>query len=125
MPNFVPMEMQVLSGILPISRISAIPACVHYVAKLLPLEQIFGLEHPSAAQKASIGDKRTWREGMRDRSEEVSLKVPAWTAMDILSAYATKKGWLTAKAGRPDINRAGNASAYVYHSSAYNVINLP
>jgi hypothetical protein len=30
--------------------------------------------------------------------------------MDILTAYAEKKGWVTAKAGRPDVNRAGNAS---------------
>lgn len=30
--------------------------------------------------------------------------------MDILTAYADKKGWVTAKAGRPDVNRAGNAS---------------
>jgi len=32
-----------------------------------------------------------------------------WTAMDILTAYATKKGWVTAQAGRPDVHRAGNA----------------
>lgn len=30
--------------------------------------------------------------------------------MDILIAYANVKGWVTAKAGRPDIHRAGNAS---------------
>lgn len=30
--------------------------------------------------------------------------------MDILTAYANLKGWVTAKAGRPDIHRAGNAS---------------
>ena len=29
--------------------------------------------------------------------------------MDVLAAYAGKKGWVTAKAGRPDVNRAGNA----------------
>lgn len=28
--------------------------------------------------------------------------------MDILTAFALKKGWVTAKAGRPDVNRAGN-----------------
>jgi len=32
--------------------------------------------------------------------------------MDILTAYADKKGWVTAKAGRPDVHRAGNASKY-------------
>jgi len=30
--------------------------------------------------------------------------------MDVLTAYAGAKNWVTAKAGRPDINRAGNAS---------------
>jgi hypothetical protein len=33
----------------------------------------------------------------------------SWTAMDVLTAYADKKGWVTAKAGRPDVGRAGNA----------------
>ena len=28
--------------------------------------------------------------------------------MDILTQFAVKKGWVTAQAGRPDINRAGN-----------------
>jgi len=36
--------------------------------------------------------------------------LPKWTAMDILTSYADQKGWVTAKAGRPDVNRAGNAS---------------
>ena len=35
--------------------------------------------------------------------------------MDILTAYANKKGWVTAKAGRPDVNRAGNASTWTPH----------
>jgi len=30
--------------------------------------------------------------------------------MDLLTAFAMLKGWVTAKAGRPDIHRAGNAS---------------
>ena len=33
--------------------------------------------------------------------------------MDILVAFADIKGWVTAKAGRPDIHRAGNASVSV------------
>ena len=33
-----------------------------------------------------------------------------WTAMDILTALALKKGWMTARVGRPDISRAGNFS---------------
>lgn len=34
-----------------------------------------------------------------------------WTAMDILVAFANARSWVTAKAGRPDVHRAGNASA--------------
>ena len=53
-------------------------------------------------------DKRTWREGMKTATKE---KLLTWTAMDILVAFASAKGWVTAKAGRPDVHRAGNASA--------------
>ena len=38
-------------------------------------------------------------------SVEVSV-----TVMDVLTSFAEKKGWITAKAGRPDVNRAGNFS---------------
>ncbi|KAF8832077.1 hypothetical protein HHX47_DHR1000872 [Lentinula edodes] len=95
---------KVLSGVLPISRVSAIPACVHYAAQLLPLEDIFNLPHPRS-EEPLITDKRTWRENMK-RVENVSMY---WTAMDILVSFANKKSWVTAKAGRPDFSRAGNA----------------
>jgi hypothetical protein len=45
--------------------------------------------------------------GMAPKKEENPLE---WTAMDVLIAYASEKKWVTAKAGRPDVNRAGNAS---------------
>lgn len=94
-----------LSGILPISRVSAIPACINYVASFLPLERIYKLNHPSALE-VPVEDKRTWREGI----QPPKAKLIQWTAMDILTAFANSRGWLTAKAGRPDIHRAGNAS---------------
>ncbi|KAI0756793.1 P-loop containing nucleoside triphosphate hydrolase protein [Daedaleopsis nitida] len=112
-PNYVPMETQVLSGILPISRVSAVPLCIYHAARLLPLERILGLTHPSLASPPAE-DKRTWREGMRPHDHDAGgapQRQLVWTAMDILIAYANKKGWVTAKAGRPDVNRAGNASA--------------
>lgn len=48
----------------------------------------------------------------RPEAEEGEVQSPkvAWTGMDILTAYANYKGYTTAKAGRPDVNRAGNAS---------------
>lgn len=110
-PNFVPMELQVLSGILPISRVSAVAACIHYAAQHLPLETIYHLRHPSLDEAPKV-DKRTWREGMKrseaEEGEDLVTKA-AWTGMDILTAYANYKGYTTAKAGRPDVNRAGNA----------------
>lgn len=106
MPNFVPMETQVLSGILPISKISAVPACIYHASLLLPLEQVFGLTHPTLSLPATE-DKRTWR-GPRSR-DQLQKQGSVWTAMDVLTAYADSRGWVTAKAGRPDVNRAGNA----------------
>ncbi|KAI0308134.1 hypothetical protein B0F90DRAFT_1621823 [Multifurca ochricompacta] len=94
LPDLVPMEMQVLGGILPIARMPAIPLCISFVAQLLPLESILGL--------------RTWREGP-PRTGDLPRQEIIWTAMDIMTAYAEKRGWVTAKAGRPDVNRAGNA----------------
>jgi len=122
MPNYVPMEMQVywpltyphspinsakqvLTGVVPISKVSAIPACIHYTAQIFPLEQTYRLNHPTATE-SQIEDKRTRREGM----PLPKPKLLRWTAMDILIARANSRGWVTAKAGRPDIYRAGNAS---------------
>jgi hypothetical protein len=100
---------QVLCGILPISRVSAIPSCIHFAAERLPLEHVYKLVHPTLSAPP-IEDKRTWREGMRSNSLAEKGKPLVWTAMDILIAYADLKGWVTAKAGRPDVHRAGNAS---------------
>lgn len=65
--------------------------------------------------------KRTWRDGMQplstsNHNTDPSLAHQHWTAMEILVAYANLKGWVTAKAGRPDIHRAGNASKSSYFS---------
>ncbi|TRM66076.1 hypothetical protein BD626DRAFT_397642 [Schizophyllum amplum] len=105
LPSHHEMEMQVLAGILPISRVSAVPACVHHAARCMPLERILGLPHPSASAPPAE-DKRTWRAGAGPKAPPATSQ---WSAMDILTAYAEKKGWLTAKAGRPDVHRAGNA----------------
>ncbi|KAJ7808246.1 hypothetical protein B0H14DRAFT_2870704 [Mycena olivaceomarginata] len=105
MPNFVPMEMQVLSGILPISRVSAIPSCIYHAAELLPLEKVYSISQPTATDP--VADKRTWRGGERPGGS--TEKEKPWTAMDVLTGYADSKGWVTAKAGRSDVHRAGNA----------------
>ena len=84
------------------------PACIHFAANLLPLERIFALIHPNVASDPTQ-DKRTWREGMTGPPSGTT-KVQTWTAMDMLVAHANAKGWVTAKAARPDVHRAGNHS---------------
>lgn len=39
--------------------------------------------------------------------------------MDIMIAYANKRGWMTAQAGRPDVSRAGNASTCRVPSASF------
>jgi hypothetical protein len=107
LPDLVPVEMQVLSGIIPIARMPAISLCIFFAAQLLPLEDILGLVHPSVSSPPPE-DKRTWREGIR-RPQSSQAEEKTWTAMDLMIAYSKKRGWVTAKAGRPDISRAGNA----------------
>lgn len=104
-PNFIPIEMQVLAGVLPIAQVASIPSCVHHALLYLPLERIFGLDHPNAKIEEAE-DKRTWRQGTRV-AKHIEIY---WTALDVMTAYANLKGWVTAKAGRPDVNRAGNHS---------------
>ena len=109
--------LQALSSILPISQIPSLPSCIRYIASHMPLEEILGLQHPSLTQPV-VPDKRTWRAPPpgaepKPAQDQAAAKAKEWTAMDIMQAYADKKGWVTAKAGRPDVNRAGNASEFI------------
>ncbi|KAL5519146.1 hypothetical protein ACEPAH_829 [Sanghuangporus vaninii] len=103
-PSFTDLEMQVLAGILPISQIPAIPSSIYHALQYLPLESILMLQHP-AEKDGMLEDRRTWRAGMQPNTKSTATR--QWTAMDVLTALAEKNGWITAKAGRPDINRAG------------------
>lgn len=107
------MELQVLSNVLPIAQIPALPACIRYVGELMPIENIFGLDRSMLEPEEATKDKRTWREGMRPANAAGRAENETWTAMQVMSAYASKRGWKTAKAGRPDAMRAGNASTSI------------
>lgn len=77
-------ELQILNNILSIAQCQAVSTCIHYISKYLPLERILSLDYPD------------------DEGE-------GWTAMKILEALAKRHNYKTAKAGRWDTNRAGNA----------------
>ncbi|BEI85717.1 hypothetical protein CcaverHIS002_0600040 [Cutaneotrichosporon cavernicola] len=105
-PSLVPMELQAMSGILPISQIPSLPACVAFAAKYLPMERIFNIPAPEVVVD-DIVSKKTWRAGYRPH---VSAKPmgPRWTAGDIMDGRATDRGFMTAKSARPDANRAAD-----------------
>ncbi|CAE6462086.1 unnamed protein product [Rhizoctonia solani] len=110
LPALVPMELQVLSNVLPIAQIPALPACIRYVGGIMPIEDIFGVNKSMLEAEEVVEDKRTWREGTRPVAKvDPPTEGHKWTALQVMAAYASKRGWMTAKAGRPDSMRAGNA----------------
>ncbi|KAH7334384.1 hypothetical protein B0J17DRAFT_618315 [Rhizoctonia solani] len=110
LPALVPMELQVLSDVLPIAQIPALPACIRYVGGIMPIEDVFGLDTSVLEVEKVVEDKRTWREGMRPAvKSDPSTEKPKWTAFHVMTAYAIKRGWMTARTARPDSTRAGDA----------------
>ncbi|GMK54708.1 hypothetical protein CspeluHIS016_0112940 [Cutaneotrichosporon spelunceum] len=101
-PSPAPMELQAMAGTLPISQIPSMPACTAFVARHMPLEDVFRIPRPKEEEDVDV--HRTWRE---PRPATVK-KNAAWTAGEIMDARALDRGFLTAKGGRPDANRAAN-----------------
>lgn len=85
--------MQTMGAILPISQTQAILQAVRFVAEHMPLETVLGLDLDEAKAVAA-GE---------DGEEEGKV-----TATKILEALCKRHGYRTAKAGRWDVNRAGN-----------------
>lgn len=107
------MERQVLSGILPIQNVEPV---LYFIAQRMPLEVILKLRHPDLEDYAYESDG------------------PRWTADELLSTYALSQGessspssrsltdnplagFITAKAGRPDLYRGGAYILRQLHSS--------
>ncbi|EIW69909.1 hypothetical protein TREMEDRAFT_13269, partial [Tremella mesenterica DSM 1558] len=88
-PSLVPHELQALAGVLPIAQIPSLPSCIHFTASLLPLEDIF---------KLSLPEEESSEDPYADKL----------TAGTIMEAHALARGWLTARRGWPDTNRAAN-----------------
>jgi hypothetical protein len=133
LPSLTPFELQAVSSILPISHIPALPAVLQLAGQLLPLERILQLDDLDE-DAAVVEAKKTWRAGMRpaDADDKPVKREKIWSTGDIMEGWALQRGfrkwtarrdgshlgadWLclsllvTAKAGRPDVNRAGNHS---------------
>lgn len=83
-PSQTPRTLQVLMGSYPIAQLREPYGAVRFLGERLDLPKLLALKHPE-------GD-----------DEE-------WSAMDICDAFALKRGFLTAKAARPDTYRAANS----------------
>ncbi|XP_006275314.1 guanine nucleotide-binding protein-like 1 [Alligator mississippiensis] len=87
-PSLVDRQLQILSGIYPISQIQDPYTAVGYLAARIPIQTLLKLRHPDA-------------EGNQLKTQ--------WCAWDICEAWAEKRGYKTAKAARNDVYRAANS----------------
>lgn len=82
-PSQTPKIMQVLLGSFPISQLREPYVSIRFLAERIDIPKLLSLNHPN--------------------------KEKEWSAMDICEAFALKRGFLTAKAARPDVYRAANS----------------
>lgn len=83
-PSFEPRPLQVLLGSFPIAQLRVPNASVKYLAERINLPGLLDVQHPAGRNQP-------------------------WSAADVCEAWAYKRGFLTAKAGRPDVSRAANS----------------
>ncbi|ELT91484.1 hypothetical protein CAPTEDRAFT_2916 [Capitella teleta] len=95
-PSLVSKPMQagfyILAGIYPIAQVREPYTAVGYLAERIPLPKLLRIKHPEEAE-ANV---------------EEGGRVPDWSPYDICDAWAEKRGFLTARAARPDVYRAAN-----------------
>ncbi|XP_054919615.1 guanine nucleotide-binding protein-like 1 isoform X2 [Dermacentor andersoni] len=86
-PSLQPKALQVLTGCFPIAQLREPYSAIQYIAERVDLPGILKLQPPDGA-----GDTHK-----------------PWSAFDLCEAWAVERGYLTAKAGRPDAYRAANS----------------
>ncbi|ODO10572.1 hypothetical protein I350_01169 [Cryptococcus amylolentus CBS 6273] len=110
-PSLAGLEVQALAGIIPISQIPSLPSCLTFASSHLPIETIFKVPRPAPEDDSFQTEvKKTYRhewqaERARKRDEERKHR---WSVGGVLEERAIDKGFMTAKGGRPDINRAAD-----------------
>nr|ODN96084.1 GTPase [Cryptococcus depauperatus CBS 7855] len=114
-PSLAGSEIQALAGsivlVIPIAQIPSLPSCILFASHHLPIEEIFRVPRPQLEDNAdNYIEKRTFRdEFQKERARQREMeKENSWNIGGVLEARAIDKGYLTAKGGRPDINRAAN-----------------
>ena len=87
-PSRAPKELQVLMGCFPIAQLREPYSTVGFLSQRIPVHLMLRLEHPNQEGNTVVEHK--------------------WSAYDICEAWALKRGFLTARAARPDVYRAAN-----------------
>jgi len=82
-PSKLPKPLQVLMGCYPIAQLREPYSSVKFLAERLNLVKVLNLQHPESGEDT-------------------------WSAMDICDSWAIKRGFITARVGRPDTYRAAN-----------------
>lgn len=82
-PSSTPKSLQVLLGSYPIAQLREPFASIMYLAERLDLPKLLDIDHPEGG-------------------------LSSWSTFDICDGWALKRGFLTAKAARPDTFRAAN-----------------
>ncbi|PXF40095.1 Guanine nucleotide-binding protein-like 1 [Gracilariopsis chorda] len=88
-------ELQILSGMFPISQVREPYSSVKYLAERVPLVDILGLEVIVPKLEQYVQEEEYVSNG--------------WTAWKMCEAWAMKRGFRTAKAARLDVFRAANS----------------
>lgn len=82
-PSSTPRKLQVLMGSYPVAQLREPYGSIRYLAERMDLTKLLNIKHTQ--------DDNTW------------------SPIDICESWALKRGFLTAKAGRPDTYRAANS----------------
>ncbi|EEC02232.1 GTP-binding protein mmr1, putative [Ixodes scapularis] len=90
-PSLQPKALQVLTGCFPVAQLREPYSAIEFLAKRLPVPSILKLEPPESDSVGPAGDTYPW------------------SAFELCEAWALQRGYLTAKAGRPDSYRAANS----------------
>jgi hypothetical protein len=106
-PSTAGMELQVLGGVIPIQNTEIVS---QFVFERVPVEKILKL--------ASVTDDTASSSSRLSRPSKPATGSGGWTTDDILSSFASAQSFITAKAGRPDVSRAGAAILRLLHPNS-------
>ncbi|KAG0042338.1 Guanine nucleotide-binding-like protein 1, partial [Gryganskiella cystojenkinii] len=106
-PSLLPKPLQILSGMYPIAQVQEPYSVIQYLAQRANLTRLLKLEPPPTYER---GPFRCFVLPVdQDHVSNSILTLRSIALADRFVAFALQRGFLTAKAGHPDVYRAANA----------------